>query len=240
MAYPIDDLHRPERARQAGVTTVLERLALPIVVAPMAGDPDTPAIAVDVSDRGGLGIVSAGYRSTAQFREDVAVARAMTARPLGVKVFLGGGYVADPARALAFAMTHLPGPPSFQGHAFEAKMEVLLDHPVAVVSFALGLPGQGVVDELHAAGSEVWLPATSPRTARRAAARGADALVVDGVDAADLAVTGAAVRIPVVASRSLATRAGLTRVLAAGAAAAELGAEEARPWIRMPARAAVA
>ena len=51
------------------------------------------------------------------------------------------------------------------------------------MSFTFGLPPQPAVDALHAAGSEVWLTVTSPDEARQAAARGADALIVQGVEA---------------------------------------------------------
>ncbi len=51
---------------------VLDDLAVPIVQAPLAGGPSTPALAAAVAGAGGLGFVAAGYRSAAQVAEDVA------------------------------------------------------------------------------------------------------------------------------------------------------------------------
>ena len=45
---------------------ILDRRRHPIVLAPLAGGPATPALAASVSDAGGLGFLAAGYRSAAQ------------------------------------------------------------------------------------------------------------------------------------------------------------------------------
>ena len=42
---------------------MLERLAVPIVQAPLAGGPSTPELAAAVANAGGLGFVAAGYRT---------------------------------------------------------------------------------------------------------------------------------------------------------------------------------
>ena len=49
--------------------SVLDQLALPIVLAPMAGGPCTPQLAAQVSEAGGLGFLAAGYLSTDQLGE---------------------------------------------------------------------------------------------------------------------------------------------------------------------------
>ena len=94
---------------------------------------------------------------------------------------------------------------------------------------------------MHAAGAEVWVTVTGPAEARIARDAGADALVVQGVEAgghrasfdddagadlgmlAALQLIGAAVELPLVATGGLATGRAIAAVLAAGAAAAQLG-----------------
>jgi nitronate monooxygenase len=231
--------------------TVLGELALPIVQAPMAGGPSTPELAAAVSGAGGLGFVAAGYRSVDALREDIARTRALTDRPFGVNVFVGGGEPAEPALVEAYAARLRAeigrtgvelGTPQFDDDAFAAKVDLLCADPVAVVSFTFGLPPQEPVDRLHAAGSEIWITVTSPEEARAAAQRGADALVVQGVeagghravfaddeDAADLTLLAAlqlvraAVDLPLVATGAIATGAAVGAVLVAGAEAAQVG-----------------
>jgi len=49
-------------------------IAAPIVGAPMAGGPGTPALAAAVSNAGGLGVVAGGYLSAEKFAEDIMAA----------------------------------------------------------------------------------------------------------------------------------------------------------------------
>jgi nitronate monooxygenase len=230
---------------------ILDELRLPIVLAPMAGGPGTPRLAAAVSNAGGLGFLAAGYVGADELRAVVATARELTPRPLGANVFVGGGDPADPERVQAYALRLAAeaerlgvrlGRPRFDDDAFDAKVAALVADPVAVVSFTFGLAPESTVDELHRAGSEVWLTVTSPDEARRAVQRGADALVVQGVEAgghrgvfrddggasdltllAALQLVGAAVAVPLVAAGSIMSGAGVAAVLAAGASAAQLG-----------------
>ncbi len=233
-------------------SALLEALPLPIVGAPMAGGPSTPALAAAVSDAGGLGFLGAGYKSVAVLREDIAATRARTDRPFGVNVFaLVDTAPGDPEAIAAYA-TRLAeeaaragvalGEPRFEDDGFAAKLEALIADPVAVVSFTFGLPPRAVVERLRAAGSEVWITVTSPAEARAAAALAPDALIVQGVEAgghrgvfvddetaseltllAALQLIGAAVDLPLVATGGLTTGAAIGAALVAGAAAAQLG-----------------
>ena len=83
--------------------SVLGQLAVPIIQAPMAGGPSTPALAAAVSEAGGLGFLGAGYLTAGQLTEDIAATRALTDRPFGVNLFVGGGAPADPGAVAAFA-----------------------------------------------------------------------------------------------------------------------------------------
>jgi len=219
----------------------------PIVQAPMAGGPSTPALAVAVSDAGGLGFLAAGYLPAARVREQLAEVSAGTARPLGVNLFvppIGPGDAdavaayAERLRAAGFAL----GEPRHDDDGWEDKLALVLEAAVPVVSFAFGCPPADVVAALQRGGTEVWVTITTPQEAVGAAEAGADAVVAQGVEAGghrggfddaapgDLGllallalVAAAAPGLPVVATGGLMTGASVAAVLAAGAVAAQLG-----------------
>jgi len=233
------------------MTSVLDELAVPIVQAPMAGGPSTPALAAAVSGAGGLGFVAAGYKTAGAMREDIVQTRAATDRPFGVNLFVPGSEPADPAAVAAYAERLEPearragvalGTPRFDDDDFDAKLAALRDERVAVVSFTFGCPSARVVDDLRRLGTAVWVTVTDAREARVAAGAGADALVVQGVEAgghrgsfadredrvdygllALLALVSAAVDLPLVAAGAIATGEAVAAVLVAGAAAAQVG-----------------
>jgi len=112
---------------------------------------------------------------------------------------------------------------------------------VPVVSFTFGCPAPEVVMRLHDAGAAVWVTVTTPAEARLAAEAGADALVVQGVEAgghrgsfddatpgeiglvALLQLVAGVTHLPLVATGGIATGRAVAAVLALGAAAAQLG-----------------
>lgn len=229
---------------------VLDSLPAPIVQAPMAGGPSTPALAAAVDRGGGLGFLAAGYLTAGRLQQDIAATRAQVRR-FGVNVFAAGAGPADPERVRAYAARLRAeaeragvdlGRPRFDDDGLEEKIDLLCRDPVAVVSFTFGTPPQHAIERLHAAGSEVWLTVTSPQEARQAAAAGADALIVQGVEAgghrgvfadddrqsdltllAALQLVAAAVDLPLIAAGSIMTGAALAAVLVAGAAAGQVG-----------------
>jgi nitronate monooxygenase len=230
---------------------VPDRLEVPIVQAPMAGGPSTPRLAAAVCEAGALGFVAAGYKSTDAMAAAAAKTRSLTARAFGVNVFSPGDAPADPTTVAEYVRRLEPvadragaqlGAPRFHDDEYEAKLERLRSDPVAVVSFTFGCPEPAVVRALQDAGSAVWVTVTDVGEAEQAAAAGADALVVQGSEAgghrgsfadtpervdygllALLQLVRAAVDLPLVASGGIATGAGVAAVLAAGAAAAQLG-----------------
>jgi nitronate monooxygenase len=230
---------------------MLDQLVVPIVQAPLAGGPSTPELAAAVSGAGGLGFVAAGYRTPDALAEAVARTRALTDRPFGVNLFAPTGAPADPdavrryadaLRPLAEAAGVALGEPRFDDDAFEAKLDLLLAAPPAVVSFTFGCPPAETVERVRAAGAAVWVTVTGPEEAEQAVAAGADGLVVQGVEAgghrgafadredrvdygllALLALVRARVDVPLVATGGIATGRGVAAVLAAGAAAAQIG-----------------
>src|SRR3954471_1053192 len=117
---------------------------IPIVQAPMAGGPSTPALAAAVCGAGGFGFLAAGYKSAEMVREEIAALREQTSRPFGVNVFMPPAAATDPEAVEAYARRLAPlaeqagvalGEPRFDDDEFEAKCSLLAAGPPAVVSF---------------------------------------------------------------------------------------------------------
>ena len=240
----------PVRVDGSSTSSVLESLAVPIVQAPMAGGPSTPALAVAVGRGGGLGFLAAGYVTAERLQQDISKTRGQTGR-FGVNVFAAGAKPANPERVRDYAArlrgeverTGIAlGRPRFDDDAFDEKIDVLRRDPAAAVSFTFGIPPKWAIEQLQAAGSEVWMTVTSPQEARQAVLAGAEALIVQGVEAgghrgvfvdddlqpdltllAAVQLVRAAVDVPLIAAGSIVTGAALAAVLAAGAAAAQIG-----------------
>lgn len=222
---------------------------LPLVLAPMAGGPSTPALAAAVSDAGGLGTLALGYLSVADAATRLDAVRALTSAPVGVNLFVPGEPYADRAALDAFrdrlaADPSLPGEPGearYDDDAFDAKVALLVGEPVAVVSFTFGLPLAPVVRALHDVGSEVWVTVTSAADAVTATRAGADVLVAQGLEAGghrgglvddlqdQLPLAGllAAVRgvsaLPVVAAGAIASAEAAAAAVSAGAVGVAVG-----------------
>lgn len=224
------------------------RLAHPIVQAPLSGGPSTPELAAAVSRAGGLGFLAAGYKTAEALRVEIARVRDLTDAPFGVNVFV----LEEPAvdedalsayrRALAAEAERWAielGEPRFDDDDLAAKVAVLEEARVAVVSTAFGCPPAELVGRLHDAGSAVWVTIGSAADAAQAAWVGADALVVQGLeagghrggfdDASDVALlpllrlVALETELPLVAAGGIGDGAAVAAVLAAGATAAQLG-----------------
>ena len=223
---------------------MLSSLAIPIIGAPMAGGASTPALAAAVSDAGGLGFLASGYKPAETMSQDIAAYRALTSAPFGMNVFAVTPTEADPRELEAFRarLGAGAGTPRSDDDSFGEKVERLLADPVPVVSFTFGCPEAALVERFRAAGSEVWVTVTGVAEAQAAHAAGADALVVQGYEAgghrggfaddapgdvsllALLQLIGAALPgLPLVATGGIATGRAVAAVLAAGAAAAQVG-----------------
>jgi len=229
---------------------VLEDLTVPIVLAPLAGGPSTPALAAAVSNAGGFGFLAAGYLTPEGLERQLDELRSSTPRQFGVNLFAPPALPADPATYAPYvdelhrwaAERGLPlGEPLFGDDDFAAKLELLRDAPPAVVSFTFGMPAPQVVQRAHAAGSEVWVTVTSAEEARVAAAGGADALVVQGLEAGghrgsfddadpatghallELLAPAGETGVPLVAAGGIMAGGDIAAVIAAGARAAQLG-----------------
>ena len=85
------------------VFTLDGSLDVPIVAAPMAGGPTTPALVAAVSEAGGLGFLAAGYKTAHEVQAEIAVVRSATARPFGVNLFYPTRDETDEATIDAYA-----------------------------------------------------------------------------------------------------------------------------------------
>jgi nitronate monooxygenase len=226
-------------------------LAVPVVAAPMAGGPSTPALVAAVGGAGGLGLVPAGYRDAGYLREQIGAVRALTDRPFGVNVFVPGSVEVDHAALAAYAASLAPdaaalgvepGEPRWDDDDYAAKLDLLAEEAVPLVSFAFGCPAARDVARLRRAGSAVLVTVTTAAEAATAAAAGVDALCVQGIEAgahrgsfedgptdqalpllALLAEVRAAVDLPLLATGGLMSGADIAAALAAGADAGQLG-----------------
>lgn len=226
----------------------------PIVQAPMAGGVSVPPLAAAVSDAGGLGFLAAGYKTADGMYQEIKQLRGLTSRPFGVNLFMPQPEYADPAAVAVYAEqlageacwyeTELGDPDSGRDDGYEAKLAVLLDDPVPVVSFHFGCPAPEVLRSLAAKGTFTLVTATSVDEARAVEQAGADAVIVQGVEAGghqgthrddperDHAGTGLlalltlvreAVSLPLVAAGGIVRGSQIAAALAAGASAAQLG-----------------
>jgi nitronate monooxygenase len=227
-------------------------LDVPVVGAPMAGGPGTPALAAAVSNAGGLGFLAAGYVSPERFADDITAARSATSGPIGANLFVPQPSVADYlqldhyAEELDEIAEHYDvevGEPRFgDDDGWHEKLEVVADVRPEVVSFTFGAPPPDVLRRLGALGILLFITVTSAYEAGVALAAGADGLVVQGPSAGGhrgtfapdmepgkdslhelLARIRRAHDVPLIAAGGLGTVEDVDAVLNRGAVAAQVG-----------------
>ncbi|MFJ5552249.1 nitronate monooxygenase [Streptomyces sp. NPDC093225] len=227
----------------------------PIVQAPMAGGASRPELAAAVCEAGGLGFLAGGYKTADGMYQEIKRLRALTRRPFGVNLFMPQRSYVDPAAVRTYRgqlageakwyETPL-GDDVFAGadDGYDAKLAILLDDPVPLVSFTFGCPSPEVLGSFAAAGTRTVVTVTSVEEARTAQAAGAAVLCVQGIEAGGhqgthrddpesdgtgfgllplVAQVREAVALPIVAAGGLMRGADIAAVLAAGAEAAQLG-----------------
>lgn len=226
-------------------------MSIPLVAAPMAGGPTTPAMVSAATRAGGLGMLAAGYKTVEAVEAEVKQVRA-EGIPFGINLFAPNPLPVDPGTYRAYAAIvqrdaeqfglTLPPEPIEDTDRFDEKVALLLDDPVPMVSFTFGIPSRAVIAALRKAGSVVVQTVTTPDEAVHARDAGVDMLAVQAAAAgghsgtlsprkpltpapiADLVEQiVAAVPLPVIAAGGLATPAAVAEVIRAGAAAAAVG-----------------
>lgn len=226
-------------------------LRAPIVQAPLAGGPSTPALAAAVAAGGGLGTLASGYKTAVALRADIAALRELSDAPFAVNLFVPRpGERGDPADVAAYAeriaaeaagANVAVGEPRTDDDDYPAKVALLVEERPAAATFTFALPARDDVAALQAAGVAVWITVTTPEEAEEAVAVGADALIVQGAEAgghrgalqdetpgdlgllALLQLVRARTTLPLIATGGIATGAAVAAVLVAGAQAAQIG-----------------
>ncbi|MGV9554657.1 nitronate monooxygenase [Streptomyces sp. NPDC003401] len=235
-------------------SALTDLLPLPIVQAPMAGGVSLPRLAAAVSEAGGLGFLAAGYKTADGMYQEIKQLRSLTSRPFGVNLFMPQPdhaetgavevYAHQLAGEAAWYRTELGDPDSGRDDGYDAKLAVLLDNPVPAASFHFGVPAPDALAALRRAGTVTLVTATTVEEAVAVERAGADAVIVQGVEAGGhqgthrdipendgsgigllslLAQVREAVGLPLIAAGGLMRGSQIAAVLAAGASAAQLG-----------------
>ncbi|WP_048380376.1 NAD(P)H-dependent flavin oxidoreductase [Corynebacterium renale] len=162
--------------------TVLENLDIPVIAAPMAGGPSTPALVNAAADAGGLGFLAGGVCSV----EELSAQMDATTSHFGVNLFSPQIPYWDlkPVRK-ALGVSHEELPDVNLTNGWSQKLAMILDHPrtPAVVSSMFGTFTAAEMRRLHDRGIEAWVTVTNEHSALAAVRAGADALIVQGPSA---------------------------------------------------------
>jgi len=174
------------------VDRLRELSRLPLVVAPMAGGPSTPALVIAAAEAGALGFLAGGYKTAAAMATEIAQVRAATPGAFGVNLFVPGHPTGEPLALSAYValleeeargLGADVGAPSWNDDGYGSKIDVLLADPPPLVSFTFGCPSPDVVKALLAAGTVVAITVTTPEEAVQAEQAGADCLCLQGSEA---------------------------------------------------------
>ncbi len=237
--------------RIPGSLSSLLRIGHPLIGAPMAGGPSTPALAAAVSQAGGLGFLGCAYSTPEQILEWSREVRARTDRPFGINLFadVPGGPPVDPGPMLELLRPiHAelglppPEPPGPSTRALEAQIEAVVQSGAAVFSVTFGIPSAAQLERLKRAGMVRMATANTVEEARRSEAAGFEAVVAQGSEAGGHRATFVgsferglvgtmalvpqvvdAVRVPVVAAGGIMDGRGWVAAEALGAAGVQLG-----------------
>ena len=159
-------------------TFSVESLSVPLVQAPMAGGPSTPALAAAVSDAGGLGSLAAGYLSAEALSRDIEEFRALSSGPLLVNIFVPEAQTPSPADVEAYRTGlrswtldedirgEVPPVSDSGDDMYREKLAVVMDHRPDVVTFTFGLPDVLTIERLHEVGVLVGATVTTVREGR--------------------------------------------------------------------------
>ena len=136
--------------------TELLCIKYPVIQGGMAWTSDAN-LAAAVSNAGGAGIIGSGGRTVEWTRDEVRKAKSLTDKPFGVNVMLMAPNIAE-------------------------IIEMLCEEKVAFVTLGAGNPVPHIAT-FHAAGIKVIPVVPSVKLAKRIEAAGADAMVVEGMEA---------------------------------------------------------
>jgi nitronate monooxygenase len=153
------------------------------------------ALAIAVSNAGGLGTLPCAMLDAAAMRRELEAVGAGTKAPFAVNFFSHIPPTPDPERERRWRERLTPyyvelGLDPSQSVAAAARTpfseeaaDVLDEFAPAVVSFHFGLPPPHLVTRVRRLGASVWATATTVDEARWLEARGVDAIVAQGIEA---------------------------------------------------------
>jgi nitronate monooxygenase len=169
-------------------------IELPIIQAPMATSQGS-AMAIAVSNAGGLGSLPCATLSIDQMRTELAAITAATSKPYNVNFFVHQQPLPDEAREAAWRKVLAPyyaelgvdhsaiqAGPGRRPFSDEAA-DVIEAFKPAVVSFHFGLPSERHMARVKGWGAKVLSSATTVAEAVWLEAHGADAVIAQGFEA---------------------------------------------------------
>ena len=169
-------------------------IELPIIQAPMAGVQGS-ALAVAVSNAGGLGSLPCAMLDLDGIRRELAAIRAQTTKPFNVNFFCHAQPEVSAERdarwraalasyddELSLDISAIAGGPGRL--PFDAETaDLLSEFRPPVVSFHFGLPSADLVARVRGWGAKILSSATTVDEARWLATHGADAVIAQGLEA---------------------------------------------------------
>ena len=154
--------------------SVLDQLSLPVIVAPMAGGPSTPALVRAVAEKS-IGFLATGTSTPEQAEADMA---ACAGTRFGVNLFARQEPLDSLAEVEAVAKQLGAEIPAVDySNGWDAKFAAVLRHRPAVASVTFGTFSAAEIARLHDAGIEAWVSVASAADARTAVGLGADAII---------------------------------------------------------------
>ena len=232
--------------------TELLGVELPIIQAPMAGVQDCE-LAIAVSESGGLGSLPCGMLSNSQIEAELDKIKAATSKPINLNFFCHKQVEKDQSRQRAWQQTLVPyfNELGIACDKYAHSNRVPFSHEIAdeiegfspkVISFHFGLPAPELLARVKGWGTVVLSSATTLAEAKWLEAQGADAIIVQGLEAGGhrgmflskdittqqslfslLPEVVAAVDIPVIAAGGIADNKGVKTALSLGASAVQVG-----------------
>lgn len=234
--------------------SVTERLGveLPIIQAPMAGVQDCE-LAIAVSENGGLGSLPCGMLSNSQIEAELNKIKVATSKPINLNFFCHTQVEKDQNKQRAWQQTLAPyfNELGIACDEHAQSNRVPFSHDIAdviegfspkVISFHFGLPEPELLARVKSWGTVVISSATTLAEAKWLEAQGADAIIVQGLEAGGhrgmflskdittqqglfslLPKVVNAVNIPVIAAGGIADNKGGRAALSLGASAVQVG-----------------
>ncbi|SDS67047.1 nitronate monooxygenase [Actinoplanes derwentensis] len=226
-------------------------LIRPVVVAPMAGGPSTPALVIAAAQAGAVGFLAAGYKTPDLVEAELRAVRGASVG-YGLNLFVPAKPPQDVAAVDRYRRllqveadrygVDLPPVRLRDDDHFDAKVDLAVTYAPPLVSFTFGVPEKGVVVALQAAGVAVAITVTSAAEAEQALTVGPEVLIAQGGTAGGhsstmspagyrgnttavqvLAAVRAVTDLPVIAAGGTGTAADVRELVTAGAVGVQAG-----------------